>query len=411
MIRFQPIHFAVAPGKRQGAAHAVAQAVRATLPVALRVLPAAIAAGCAYALVTWPHSAHAQAVDPVTAALQAAAGVPIQPQPVAAAGAPTHMQPAAPALAPAVAPAPAMALEGMEPAVATPVPAVAPRAPAPVANARGVAPAAGAPRAAAPVYPPVAPGSPLPQRHVWDRTPVPVTLGVGPDRERRITFPAMSFVGIPGEIADRLRVQTVGNTSYFTALAPFPKTRVVVEDRASGNVILLDVTAQAGATANAPIEIHDPAAVAAATAASAPVKGARAAAAEAGEEEPEFAAPIDYVSFTRFAARQFYAPRRLATDLPGVRRVNVKTGEAAGLYAGAPVKAEVLAAWRSPDHYLTAVKLTNTSRSVAIEFDPRAIRGEWLAITAQHGRLLPAGDEADNTVVYLISDRAFEEAR
>ena len=55
---------------------------------------------------------------------------------------------------------------------------------------------------------------------------------------------------------------------------------------------------------------------------------------------------------------------------------------------------------------MTAVQLSNTSHE-AQELQAHALRGAWLATTFQHHRLLPAGDEAGHTVVYLISDRPF----
>jgi hypothetical protein len=43
--------------------------------------------------------------------------------------------------------------------------------------------------------------------------------------------------------------------------------------------------------------------------------------------------------------------------------------------------------------------------------DPRDLRGAWLTATFQHHRLLPKGDEADTTAVYLISARPFDVSR
>jgi len=39
--------------------------------------------------------------------------------------------------------------------------------------------------------------------------------------------------------------------------------------------------------------------------------------------------------------------------------------------------------------------------------DPRQLRGNWLAATFQHARLLPVGGVADSTAVYLISALPF----
>ena len=72
------------------------------------------------------------------------------------------------------------------------------------------------------------------------------------------------------------------------------------------------------------------------------------------------------------------------------------------------IKATPLASWQSGSLYVTAIELVNTS-SQFITLDPRKIRGEWRTATFQHSRLHPAGSEADNTTLYLISDRPFHE--
>jgi len=240
----------------------------------------------------------------------------------------------------------------------------------------------------------------LPQRFTWDKTPITVVLGIGPNKERRITFPTSMFIGLPAEIASVLRVQTVDRTSYFTAVAPFPKTRIVAEDRMKGNVILLDVSAAQGASSMAPLEISLP------TIQKTSLDSARQ---RNGTEEDGEAIPyVDYVTLTRFAAKQLYAPRRLATDFPGVRRISLNDAPVIGLYRGASLKATPIAAWRGDSLYVSAVKLENQSRE-PIELNPLDVRGGWLSITFQHGRLLGKGDESDTTVVYLTCDRAFEE--
>lgn len=240
-----------------------------------------------------------------------------------------------------------------------------------------------------------------PERFVWNHVPIRVTLGVGADKERRIVFPSTVFIGIPPELEPFIRVQTVDTTSYLTATAPFPKTRIVAEDRTHGTVILLDVNAVRGAASVAPVEIVLPS-----SQADRADSGSHQAPGDSDGAEPA----VDMVTLTRFAAKQFYAPRRLATTLPGVRRVPLDGTPLNGLYRGALISAVPMASWRADDLYVTAVRLQNESR-YAVVLDPRALRGEWRAATFQHSRLLPKNDEADTTAVYLISDRPFEAAR
>ena len=126
---------------------------------------------------------------------------------------------------------------------------------------------------------------------------------------------------------------------------------------------------------------------------------------EAGAIRERGARAYGYVTLTRFAAQQLYAPARLLKDLPGVVRVPVKRKPVA-LARGGTLEAVPLVAWRAGDLFLTAVKLTNKTSEPQI-LDPRTLRGAWLTATFQHNRLQRAGDEADRTVAYLISARAF----
>jgi integrating conjugative element protein (TIGR03749 family) len=113
-----------------------------------------------------------------------------------------------------------------------------------------------------------------------------------------------------------------------------------------------------------------------------------------------------YIQLTRFAAQQLYAPARLVKDRPGIVRVPVRR-DAVDLLHGGTVEATPLVAWRANGLYVTAVKLTNRTEQ-AQTLDPRDLRGAWLTATFQHYRLLPMGNEADTTAVYLISARPFE---
>ena len=81
--------------------------------------------------------------------------------------------------------------------------------------------------------------------------------------------------------------------------------------------------------------------------------------------------------------------------------------DAVDLLRGGAVEAIPLVSWHAKRLYVTAVKLTNRTHQ-ARTLDPRGLRGAWLTASFQHYRLLPMGDEADTTAVYLISARPFE---
>ncbi len=234
---------------------------------------------------------------------------------------------------------------------------------------------------------------PPPEHITWRKIPIELALTVG--KERRVDFPGPVKVGVPATIQAVLRVQSVAGTVYLLAHQAFEPTRVMVRAIDGGAVYLLDLSASDEGGPSPPIEIRVPEA-----GGSEPV---------ANNYEPSAGLPAyGYVALTRFAAQQLYAPARLLKVLPGVVRVPVRRG-AVSLLRGGQVMAEPWVAWRAGELYVTAVKLTNHSEQ-AVTLDPRALRGNWLTAAFQHNRLLPHGDEADTTAVYLISARPFETA-
>lgn len=235
--------------------------------------------------------------------------------------------------------------------------------------------------------------APAPERITWQKTPIVVPLTVG--KERRVDFPNPVKVGLPAAIQSTLRVQSVAGTIYLLAHQPFKATRVMVRAVDSGAVYLLDLSADNEGEAKAAIQILDP--------------ETRKPGGTAEEGAPPPALPAyGYVTLTRFAAQQLYAPARLLHDLPGVVRVPVRR-EPVRLVRAAPIEASPLVAWRASGLFITAVRLRNLGTQ-AMTLDPRTLRGSWLTAAFQHNRLHPAGDEADTTALYLISARPFETA-
>ena len=243
----------------------------------------------------------------------------------------------------------------------------------------------------------IATSEPLPpERIVWDKTPIRLTLPVG--RERLVHFPAPVKVGVPAQLEASLRTQSVAGTVYWLAHEAFTAQRIQVREIASGQLYLLDLAAQEGAPAT-PVVILRPDA-----------DDTPDTVTEAGKNAPQPAHPptLGFVSLTRYAAQQMYAPTRLHQALPGVYRVPLKSA-VVPLVRGGQVQALPLITWRGGDFYVTVVRLRNlTTRPLIL--DPRNLRGTWHAATFQHARLLPAGDEADTTCVYLISARPFADA-
>ncbi len=114
-----------------------------------------------------------------------------------------------------------------------------------------------------------------------------------------------------------------------------------------------------------------------------------------------------FIELTRYAASQM---RGDFDSLPkGVSEVLVVTGDFPGLLEGVQVLAQPLASWKRDQIYVTAVRLYNQS-SEALDLNPLALKGTWLAASFEQPRLLSQGEEDDSGIVYLISDRPFQQA-
>lgn len=267
-------------------------------------------------------------------------------------------------------------------------------------------------QAAAPELPPLpdplafgkhgAPSGEPPQRLVWAKFPLAVTLPVG--CERLVGFPVAVRAGLPPELGgDVLRTQIVDGTIYWTASREFPPTRVEVQATGSGNIYLLDVSASKASTLSAPVEISLPESMPQAQIQRPAAPGQTLA------QTPPPPKEQDYVTLTRMAAQHFYAPKRLRHVPEGVHPAGVAQSAAGLLVRGGVAEAVPLAAWRSGGLHVTAVKLRNLTDAEVL-LDPRQLRGHWAACAFQHGRLLPRGGLRDTTAAYLISTRPFEEA-
>ena len=238
------------------------------------------------------------------------------------------------------------------------------------------------------------------ERAVFERQPVAVPLPVG--RERLITLPAPAALHVPSDMAQVARIEMIDRTIYATALVPFTTIRIVAELIDSGQQVPMDLVAgDSTATATAELEVFVVEPGAPATTAGV----AAASPAEASDAETQ-APAVDMVELTRHAARQLYAPRRLAWASQGVQQVDVSTAAIPGLIRGVHVDTVPVGQWRAGQLYVTAIRVTNQS-SRAVELPLEDIRGRWLAATAQHGRIGPRGTETDTTAVYLVCDRAF----
>lgn len=226
----------------------------------------------------------------------------------------------------------------------------------------------------------------------WNRLPLPVNLVVG--QERVLLFDSDLRVGIPPEGRDLIKAQSADGAVYLTALEPFERVRLQLQDPSTNRVILIDVAARLPAAPFEPLEaikIIDATQTARASGVAAPEDASR----EAGTPVP--------VLLTRYASQSLYAPLRTVEPLPGISLSPIRSAQpVVELLPDYPVEAVPLIAWQWEDYWVTAVRLRNLS-SGAIVLDPRELSGDFVAATFQHNFLGPAGHATDTTVLYVIT--------
>lgn len=252
----------------------------------------------------------------------------------------------------------------------------------------------------------------------WERIPLPVPLHVG---QERIVFVDKNVrAGFPAALGDRLRIQSTGGALYLLASAPFPATRIQLQDKETGELLLLDISATAvpdttpvkepvrlvysgevttttPATGSTTISVATPASTAS------PVT-------QTADKTAPARTPVA-VALTRYAAQTLYAPARTVAALPGVRNVTSPLpARITTLLPGAPLTITPLATWQLGDHYVVALKLQNTAAR-RLTPDPRQLQGRFYSATFQHPWLGGAGTAEDTTTLYLVTrgrpDQAF----
>ena len=235
------------------------------------------------------------------------------------------------------------------------------------------------------------------ERTVFRAEPIRVELAVG--EERLVTLPATAALSVPTDIEHVARIETIGPTIYVKALTPFHQIRIVAELIDSGQLIPMDFIASTQAKSLPELEVS---VMAPAGSAGTPDEQAK-----DSKDRPAEQTGADMVQLTRHAARQLYAPRRLAWTTPGVHQVEVSMKPVPALIRGVNAEVVPLGQWKSGPLYVTAVRVTNRS-AVPLEIPLEQLRGRWIAATAQHGRVGRAGTETDTTAIYLVCDRSFE---
>ena len=247
----------------------------------------------------------------------------------------------------------------------------------------------------------------------WVRTPIPVTLGVGVERQVRFEGPAT--VGVPAELLETgaLRAEFANDTAYWLATEPFAARRFRVRLERTGEFVLLDVEAMAGAGGAAePLEVR----------VARPEQDAIAPS-QAAAEDPRDGA----VALIRDAARLDLGPPRLGVLPAGTVAVETARTDAGALYRhpdGARMDLSVIGQLSRAGLFVTTLEAANRSPEL-VEIDVRRLRAEaaprrgtgggFLAIGWTRATLAPAGAPGFTARLYVVTrepfDRVAESAR
>jgi len=247
----------------------------------------------------------------------------------------------------------------------------------------------------------------------WERIPLQIPLNVG---QERIVFVDKNVrVGFPSSLNGKLRVQSSGGAVYLDASDAFPVTRLQLQNKENGEIILLDVSAAPGKSTREPVQVIYEGEVSSASASdktrvSGSTAGSNGSIATVQNESTsdrrkpaKLNAPLPVV-LTRYAAQGLYGPLRTVEAVPGISSVALKLSpRITTLYPSEPVVISPLASWSLNGYSVTALQVRNTSAAKVI-LDPRVLQGQFVSATFQHRWLGNAGTPEDTTVLYLVAE-------
>ncbi len=238
----------------------------------------------------------------------------------------------------------------------------------------------------------------------WGRTPIPVALAVGVEREIRFEGPAT--VGVPADLVETgaLRAEFANDTAYWLATEPFGPRRVKVRLERTGEFVLFDVRALPGAGGTAePLEV----------AVARPEQGVPDGG--GGSEDPRSA----LVGLVRHAARLDLAPPRLARGADVVA-VETARADATTLYRhpdAGRLRLAVRGQVSRGGLFATTLEAENHSAR-PLDLDVRRLRPGsgprvgtetgFVAVAWTRAALAPAGEPGFSARLYVVTRIPFD---
>ena len=234
----------------------------------------------------------------------------------------------------------------------------------------------------------------------------PIALTFKTNHEHRFMFPEAVNVDVPAQLTQVMHsLQPTAQVVYWTPASAFESMRVIARSLDNERVYLLDIRSSEDASA-VDYRLENPALVVTTEgAASSDVDEIPSAVTNAKNPFP--------IELTRYVSQLLYAPARLRPKASGIRQLPVAaadlTVDLLNSQKGETYRYRLIGQWRGYGHHITAVEVVNQS-PVTVELDLRRIRGNWLAITAQHTWLGGMNSLEDRTTLYLISKAPFAQA-
>jgi integrating conjugative element protein (TIGR03749 family) len=245
---------------------------------------------------------------------------------------------------------------------------------------------------------------------VWNNKPINIVLPVG--KTRKIVFPHVVQFGMSKALSANLQITNNAGVLKLTAQKSFVNQRVEINDSVAGHSVLINLSAAFNQT-QVPLAILY----------KKPVVQSE----QAGwlKTPRALSGDMAYITLTRFAEQQLYAPKRLLRNPYGIQLVNSfvnEQGKAAshnwfyGLFIDRSTINIPWAEWSGGNYYVTAVLVRNQLNTpINLIRNIVNICGRqdsvWKSVTFfPSWHLGKAGSLNDTTMAFLVSSIPFDQA-
>jgi integrating conjugative element protein (TIGR03749 family) len=225
---------------------------------------------------------------------------------------------------------------------------------------------------------------------LWDKTPINIVLPVA--QEKLVHFPGRIVFNSPQPNSaltqDKLSVLNNQGTLYLTAHKAFEPIRVTVTLVSSGQVLLLDISANNDTNSH---NTHSATNTAINILLAESMQSHGRKQSKVNHTSTNYKPILDYVALTRYVLQQRYAPVRLRKVNPEIVNIPLRSARTApGLFSKFDnntehaelntliITAMPLQAWQYRQFYLTEVALRNRSAN-PLEIPLENLCGQWLA--------------------------------